>query len=247
MKYSVLFLALVSVSSHASGLFFGATSRSMAKNEFCSLNASVPQVLAAPGSGLENQARDMNARWSANLQSAVRDYEKTVKSKDTCTELGTSYQIQTNFRLETDLDADIVSIRYTHSSYGGGAHGNSAMSGETFNTKTGQVYGSLADFFDDSKLSTVLEKIEERLKWNEHFDEEFGWKDLKASIQSLSEVTNYVVTPYGIEVFYNQYEVGSYAEGPYQVVLSFEDLKEIGLDPNGAGRFLKRPVGQPVN
>lgn len=229
----------------ADGLFFGALSASAAKNEHCYYQFTVPQVAPAPGSSSRSQkvADALNAKWKAALATRIAEYQTATLDPEMCTDWQYSWSVSETFEITTDLDAKIASLKLLSYSYTGGAHGGSSITGFTFNTETGAVYSSLAEFIDTDKLPALMAKIEEYVKYNlDTFDPQFGFEDWKKSKTSMYDITNFYFTANGLTIYFQEYEIASYAEGRPQADLGWEALNEIGLKKDGPAALLKKPA-----
>jgi hypothetical protein len=112
--------------------------------------------------------------------------------------------------------------------FAGGAHPNGADAYFHFDIKTGKEL-QMTDFLvsgGDAKLSKVAEGI---------FRKEFKL-DEKINLDSagfffehgqFSLPTNYTFTPEGIKFHYNDYEIRSHAEGPYDLVVPYTEIQDI--------------------
>lgn len=249
MKTLLLALPLVFAQlASADGLFFGAKSESFKKNEFCYYRITVPQVVPAPGSSAQAQtvADALNAKWDAQLASAKADFQTQTLAPETCKDYESSYQTYSEFEIASALDAKIGAIVSTDGGYYGGAHGDYALSGLTFNMATGQIYQDLGDFLVEGELTALKQKIQEAIKYaDEDFDPGFGFNDWNKKTVSLADINNFYFSPRGLVVIFNPYEVASYAEGAIKAEVSWYDLKEIGaLQATGPATLLDTSSGE---
>lgn len=246
MKMLLLTLSLVgSQVAFAGGLYYGAKSEKYTKTEFCSYNFSVPQVIAAPGSSAPaQQAADaLNTKWNAELATGKAEFKAAVLKPDACKTYENAYSVSSTFKIESKLDAVIASIVTTDSGYFGGAHGNHALSGLTFNSNTGEIYGNLGDFVESNKTdalkAAVLAAVEDKVPG---FDKDFGWNDWSKQNSDVSQIKNWYFSQDGLVVIFNTYEIASYASGAIEATVYWYQLKEIGaLKTSGPATLLDLP------
>ncbi len=247
MKSILLVLPLVlSQFAMADGLFFGSKTDKFSKNQNCSYNFSVPQVMPARGSSREivSAAAALNAKWDAQLASAKADFQTSILNPDMCKDWDSSYIVSSTFKIGSNLNAQIAAIVATDSGYYGGAHGSYAMSATNFNTTTGQIYTDLADFIEDSTIDALKLKIEQGIKdkLGDAYDPNFGFNDWSAKTLVVSQMTNWYFSPQGLVVIFNPYEVASYAEGELEATVYWYQLQDINaLKKTGPATLLEIP------
>lgn len=116
--------------------------------------------------------------------------------------------------------------------YLGGAHGDTQDNYYTFDLETNQLL-SASDFFLPNKCEEIIELQKQSL---EKDDEELGdlWLD------GLKCNDNFYLDESGIIFHYNQYEIASYAAGPIDIFISFEEIQEFLQKPELIERFVKK-------
>lgn len=239
--YLLIGLLTFSVTSQAQNIFYGATNKQAKKNDYCSYYASVPQLIAVKGApaGVQTLVSKLNAESAKTLAKMDKDYNATIAHKEMCTESSYSYVMNYNFRVTTNLGATVASLYTTISGYTGGAHGFAGINTVTFNSLTGETYENLGAFFDQSKLDALKELILKKAKEvNEYLNPEFGWNDWSAKRTSINQIDNFYVSGNGLVVYFQQYEIGSYAEGIIEAKMSWWELEELGLNGSQAAKAL---------
>lgn len=117
-----------------------------------------------------------------------------------------------------------VNIKIEYYIYTGGAHGYSGTKSLVFDRKTGKTL-SHTDIFNDIDKFTIFSE--------QKFKEKFGIK-LKAPINSTGLMfeneffelpETLLFTEKGLTLFYNIYEIASYADGPQELTISYEEAK----------------------
>lgn len=242
MKRYLLAAAMILASSaQAESMYFGALNKSKTLNEFCFYKISVLQLLADSKAKTEVQqaVKALNQRNANYAQKIQDEYEASWKEEGACKEFSSSNTIDVKSRLANSLGATLASVFNQAYMYSGGAHGGTTISVDNFNTETGEIYTHLGVFFDQSKLPTILNYIEKSiLEERKNFDVNFGWSDWKKSKTSLNQITNFYVSDNGLVIYFQQYEIASYAEGIIEVTIPWYELDQIGLKASSASQAL---------
>lgn len=105
--------------------------------------------------------------------------------------------------------------------HNGGAHGGRDYGAEQFDLKTGALL-TKEDIFDDWEKA----KIALKPMIVKHLKEDLDWPG-DADIFRDSLFVNFRLDRDGIVFIYNEYEIASYAEGAYQVLIPYQELKSI--------------------
>jgi hypothetical protein len=238
---SLVYLLVGGANVYSSELFFGAISENVIKNEYCSLHVTEPQLLAKEPANpeLRQFVTTSNARWQRHLKEVKDEFLTIISRRGACLAYEDSYNRIISFEIQTELNSPIVSLLYSDYQYTGGAHGGTKLAAQTFNAETGKRYRSLADFFSEDKLQVIKHKILTSLQ-SEHdsFDPSFGWERWDRETEQLSKIQNFHLTKTGISIFFQEYEVGSYAEGPMTANLSWDEIKEIGVHDDDLSRLI---------
>ncbi|PYF72726.1 DUF3298 and DUF4163 domain-containing protein [Pedobacter nutrimenti] len=129
-------------------------------------------------------------------------------------------------------------LEYTFIDYAGGAHPNSAVIFENYNTSSQHriTLDSLIDKANMPKLTKIAEKI---FRKNEHLTSTQSLANsyfFEKNTFSLNH--NFTVTDKGLKFLYNPYEIKAYAAGRTELLIPFEDIKDI-LKPNSILPALK--------
>lgn len=124
-------------------------------------------------------------------------------------------------------DSGVFSFRMINYSYMGGAHGNSAVTGETFDSQTGQRL-ELSDVVTDLEAfhGVLIQTLENREDADGYFP---GWEDTVRSrvygetVNGISYELQWALGPEGMEVYFSPYDIGPYAMGTVTAVLPYEE------------------------
>lgn len=130
-----------------------------------------------------------------------------------------------------------VAMKYIHSDYAGGAHGNTVISYINFNPKTNKAITLDSLILTEKKadLLKIGERIfrnNEKISATEPLDRRYFFTNGKFSLPK-----SYYVSDKGLVFLYNPYEIKSYAEGTTELVIPFSELSGIAkpqtiLTPN---------------
>jgi hypothetical protein len=202
-----------------------------------SVNAEYPQV---------EGAEKFNQLAEGFVTKEVADFKKDAGpkrgEKDTMPEASEdSLTIRYTVRLLAD---ELISVEFPVDYYEhGAAHGSHAFHVINYDVKSGRVL-SLADLFKPgsnylAKISEVA--IRQLHRWNRdsadypggggqpYLDDEGIAAGAKPSAENYQ---NWTITPRGLAVTFDYYQLGAYAAGAPAVVVPYADLKEI-IRPGG--------------
>lgn len=240
---AIFMMAFVSTAS--AEMYFGAKYFEQTKNEFCYYHISIPQVIAGQDSSdkQKSAAQTLNKMWSLSADAITADYNQAISEPDACSENSFSYTIDLNFEIKTPLNSKLISLVFADSRYTGGAHGNTDLASQVFNPADGTIYSDLSLFIKPEALPKLKELILTSLKQNEKFDQTMGFDQWAKNTTKVSDIKNFYFTQFGLVLIFNAYEIGSFAEGPYEPVVYYYDLKDGGmLQPGSPADLL--PVGE---
>jgi len=120
-----------------------------------------------------------------------------------------------------------LALKYIHSDYAGGAHGNTTISFLNYNPKTNQEI-TLDSLIQTGKMATltniaeVIFRKNEKLNATESLEEKYFFDKGKFSLAQ-----NFYVSNKGLVFLYNPYEIKAYAEGYTELIIPFEAIKNI--------------------
>ncbi len=118
----------------------------------------------------------------------------------------------------------LLSLLVTVDSYTGGAHGNFGFGGYTFLRTDGTV--ARLEFQDLFTPNADLSPVAQFVK-NDLTNQGASFIPEDFNEQTLVNLSAFTLSPKGITFHFSPYAVGSYAEGYYEVVVPFEELKGI--------------------
>lgn len=118
-----------------------------------------------------------------------------------------------------------VSLKVTTESYTGGAHSNTELKFLLFD-KNGKILDPLTFISDRNSLTTEAEKAFKKAKG---IDENTSWENTDYIFEDnefqLPENIGY--TAEEVILYYNNYEISSYAEGPTEIILPYNEIPDL--------------------
>ena len=137
---------------------------------------------------------------------------------------GPGYYLQGSFSVSL-LRASIVSVRFAFEAYTGGAHGAIWTDAANIHTNPVRELG-IADIFEDPKvgLNRLSEYVvRELLLPTDSYPRDEAWVRTGAG-PDPKNLRSFNLTSRGILVRFDEYQVGSYAEGPSEIHIPYEAL-----------------------
>lgn len=131
----------------------------------------------------------------------------------------------------TFQDPNWISIRVTSYSFTGGAHGYSFVRYLNFNRPQGREIATWELIANEKDFRTLAENhFRAQLQIPEQDPINSTGFMFEDNTFSLPE--NIGLTPEGVTLHYNQYEVASYADGPIEVVIPFSEVEAYLAKPS---------------
>jgi hypothetical protein len=163
--------------------------------------------------------------WRAETQKTLKDEPSTI----------VPYDYSSSASLIYYAAAKLISLRFDSYEFSGGAHGMSIIDTRNFGIISGKPKELvLGDLFKAG--SNYRQLVETQVLAKLKKDPNAAWVQ-DGSVKSLvnSQFNNFSIEPDGVRWLFNQYEMGPYAVGQFEIKLS---LKELG--PNFRRDLLKR-------
>jgi hypothetical protein len=109
---------------------------------------------------------------------------------------------------------NLLSLYYDHYSYTGGAHGSTERRSDTWNIKTGCRI-SLFQFTNDAAAfqAEILNNIRKQITLHMEKGENWYFDDYPQLIYKYFDPGSFYLTPDGIVIYYQQYEIAPYSSG----------------------------------
>ncbi|RZK42565.1 MAG: DUF3298 domain-containing protein [Pedobacter sp.] len=122
---------------------------------------------------------------------------------------------------------DYISLRYAHSDYAGGAHGNTSVSFLNYNPRTNTIItldsliqkGKMQEL---TKLAETIFRKDEKLSANESLEGKYFFGNGKFALAQ-----SFHVNDKGLVFLYNPYEIKAYVEGYTELVIPYSALKHL--------------------
>ncbi|MCA0304061.1 MAG: DUF3298 domain-containing protein [Proteobacteria bacterium] len=137
-----------------------------------------------------------------------------------------TWEYQQSFSIERAPGGTLATVVQQFYGYTGGAHGFGATVCSTVDLRTGKIVTPAGVFAGDQWLRPLYQLVVADLR--RQFKEREGDEDsLKPESMNkmLRENARFCWLPKHLEIVFNQYDVGSYAAGPYFVDLPYDRLK----------------------
>ena len=119
---------------------------------------------------------------------------------------------------------EIINLKIEHNSYTGGAHGFHGFQSLLFDAKTGKSLKP-SDLFADKKSFMALAEKEFRKKYKIQKNKSLNSTGLIFPNAKFELPINIFYTSQGLLLYYNAYEIASYSDGPKELLLPYETLK----------------------
>jgi len=151
------------------------------------------------------------------------EYRDDAKATTTPFELLVSYTLSWP-------SANILSIAWEVSSYTGGAHGNREIVTMTYDLQTGTLLDPLA-FFADPNAALKAMSVYSRASLSNTLGSMLVERMLHAGTEpSLENFSAITLTPSGVRVYFQPYQIAPWASGSQIVDVPLSDLQEAGPD-----------------
>lgn len=159
--------------------------------------------------------------YNGLLASFIGSYEKLQKKfpKDT---FGWEAEIVGNVKYLSD---SILNIEIKHYTYTGGAHGYNGLRSLIFDPNTGKSISNDKLFKDKNTFKAFAEK-KFRAKYKIPENRSINSTGLLFENDEFQLPQNIFYTDKGLLLYYNSYEVASYADGPKEVFLSYKEAND---------------------
>jgi uncharacterized protein DUF3298/peptidoglycan-N-acetylmuramic acid deacetylase PdaC-like protein len=188
------------------------------------IESAAPQLAGADSARIENfnQAvgklvAEVKGEFEETAEAGARGGDSAVGDYN----LGVNYEI-------TDANKDFISILFSFSSYIGGAHPKTNTKSFNYDLNRGSPV-NLADLFTPG--SNYLNVISDystgelkKLETTDHVESGAGPK--------IENFHSWNITPFGLQITFDAYQVGPYAAGAHVVVVPYSLLKPI-IKPDG--------------
>lgn len=189
------------------------------------IDASYPQF-----DGPSVNLTALNAKFADTTKEAARE---SVPAADIGDDIDQTWSYEQNFSLYRPGSA-AVSVEMNLYTFTGGAHGNGSTYAVLVDLRTGRELKPESAFIAGGEwLRTVTAIVAADLKkqfvTNPGFDDALEPAKLA---ELMAEPGRYLFKPDALEIIFNQYDVGPYSSGTYQVTIPYSRLRSL-IRPDG--------------
>jgi hypothetical protein len=159
--------------------------------------------------------------YNGLLDSFIGSYEQLQKDfpKDV---FGWEADIEGSIKYQSD---SILNIQIKHYTYTGGAHGYQGLRSLLFDPETGKSISNSQLFKDPNAFKAFAEK-KFRSKYKIPVNKSINATGLLFEDDKFSLALNIFYTDKGLLLYYNPYEAASYADGPKELLLSYNEVND---------------------
>lgn len=133
------------------------------------------------------------------------------------------YEAIVNYKI-TYLTCHCVSLYFDKYLYTGGAHGNTVRHSDTWNLNTGRTM-NINEYFPNNPnykndiLTFIVDEISEQLK-DPNMEGKY-FETYQQDVYNTWNEDNFYITPSGIVVYFQQYDIGPYSSGILEFLIPF--------------------------
>lgn len=242
MKYFIIYtLLLFSVAQCSNELIFEQESFQKKTTLPCSENCPSISVKIPVAYGVPVIADSINKKVFSVLKEIIYFGEKPYTAKDyngLLTSFIDSYEKlqkefpNDKFGWEADINGsvkyqseNVLNIEISHYTYTGGAHGYQGLRSLLFDPSTGKLIANNKLFNDREAFKAFAEK-KFRDKYKIPANKSINSTGLMFEKEKFHLPQNIFFTDNGLLLYYNSYEVASYADGPKELLLSFTEVND---------------------
>ena len=159
--------------------------------------------------------------YNGLLTSFINSYEKLQKEfpKD---KFGWEADIKGSVKYQSE---NILNIEINHYTYTGGAHGYQGLRSLLFDPNTGKSITNNELFTDKASFKALAEK-KFRAKYKIPASKSINSTGLMFEKEMFQLPQNIFFTDKGLLLYYNSYEVASYADGAKELLLSYTEVND---------------------
>lgn len=158
--------------------------------------------------------------YDALLKDFINQYQKMVTESP-----GEPFGWEANITGKVKhLSTQILNIEISHYSYTGGAHGYEGLRSLLIDPKTGKNIPNSKLFKNEAIFKKFAEKTF-RQKFNIPINAGINSTELMFEDDKFQLPQHYFFTEAGLLLYYNSYEIASYAQGPQELLLTFKELE----------------------
>lgn len=126
----------------------------------------------------------------------------------------------------THQSEEVLNVKIAHYAFTGGAHGFGGLRSVLIDPKTGRSLHN-SDLFTDVKAFEKLAEQKFRAQFKISDKEPINSKGMMFEGEKFQLPANIFFTKKGLLLYYNQYEIASYAEGPIEIVIPYNEAEKL--------------------
>lgn len=123
----------------------------------------------------------------------------------------------------TNNENNILSLYYDDYRYLGGAHGMTERTSDTFNIETGDIIKLCSLFnYNVDYVRLIKDFIKMEIRLQSLLDNNMYFEDYEKNVDTYFNVNSFYLTPQGIVIYFQQYEIAPYAAGIPEFLIPYE-------------------------
>lgn len=158
--------------------------------------------------------------YDAVLKDFIMEYQKII-AKNPGDPFGWEANVTGKIK---HLSSQILNIEIEHYSFTGGAHGYQGLRSIVIDPLTGKNIPNAKLFKNEDAFKKFAEKTF-RIQFQIPANSNINSTDLMFEEEKFQLPQNYFFTDSGLLLYYNTYEIASYAQGPQELLLTFKELE----------------------
>ena len=166
------------------------------------------------------EKKSIAINYDGVLTAFIKSYEDLQKENPTDV-FGWEAKVEGKVKYQTD---SILNIELKHYSFTGGAHGYQGVRSLIFNPNTGKTIENKELFSDLNGFKKFVEK-QFRIKFKIPENKSINATGFMFEDEKFQLPMTYLFVENGILLYYNTYECASYAQGPQELLFTFQELK----------------------
>lgn len=178
----------------------------------------------------EQAARSINAFYTA-ISEKLEAYCRETLAKEAAEQAQYArknqypffpYELISGYTV-TDNKGCITSLFFDQYTYAGGAHGSTVRSSDTWDFRNGKRL-TLADFYphDPSYRENLLKELQRQVAERQEAGQNTYFEDFGKLLPKTWQPDHFFVTPEGIVIYFQQYDIAPYSTGIPEFLLPFE-------------------------
>lgn len=200
------------------------------KKQKLSIETAYPQLTGSTNANVEqfNQIiSQMIAKTISAFKNENKEFLKELAASNEADRPGCSLDI--SYSVE-HADKNLISLHFSNYTYTGGAHGNTGSVTYNFDLNRGMML-KLGDLFQPNSnyLKVISDYCIKDIKKSDLTEDEWIRNGAGPKAENYQ---SWNITPEGLQITFDAYQVAAYAAGPQEVIIPYSALKSI-IKPDG--------------